>query len=332
LVVLNPRFELAVGKYAVHALTRAVVKMTRANPADICEIEFPNHKALTLDVFAEGDEVDFSIGSLEFAIAPVFTGTIKEIEPNLPLKITCESVAGAARTNAYKKMYANASWTDIAKDALARGGMVPRLSEFPPPTLPPKKFRVDGQTPAEVLNTVKEETGFVWYAIPGTSDGYFGPPGEPPTGAAERKFIFTVGTNVYADSCEIEYIKSRRIKKVTVVLPDADYKVPTVTAVFKATDYKDGDVEKTIRKEPVSAPTADKAAEVAEQEYLRLSTSGFKGSFRAVGNPYITQGSRIALKVPNYDDNIRHVTVESVDHHFGDGVYEMDVTVAGGYE
>ena len=332
MVVLNPRFELTVGKYAVHGITNAVVKMTRKKPADICELEFPNHKDFTIDVFAEGDQVDSSFGFLEFAIAPVFSGTIKEIEPNLPLKITCESVAGAARKNAYKETYANATWADIAKDALSRGGMVPCLSPFPAPTLPPKKFRVAGQTPAEVLNTVAKETGFIWYAIPGTNNGYFGPPGEPPQGVNERRFIFTVGTNVYAESCEIEYIKSRRIKKVTVVLPDADYKVPTVTGIYKATDYKDGDKEETIRRDPVSAPTADKAAEAAEQEYLKLSTSGFKGSFKAVGNPYITQGSRIALKVPKYDDNIRHATVESVEHHFGDGAYEMDVTVAGGYE
>ena len=54
--------------------------------------------------------------------------------------------------------------------------------------------------------------------------------------------------------------------------------------------------------------------------------------FRSPGNPYIRQGARIALKVPKYDDNIRHATVESVDHSFGNGVYEMAVTVAGGYE
>jgi len=351
LVVLNPRFELTVGKYAVHGIKSAVVKMTRKKPADICELEFPNHKDFTIDVFSEGDEVSLSLGFLEFAIAPVFSGTIKEVEPNLPLRITCESVAGEARKNAYKETYTNATWTDIAKDALSRGGMVPCLSPFPAPTKPPTKFRVAGQTPAEVLNTIAEETGFCWYAIPGTSDGYFGPPGEPPQGANERRFIFTVGINAYAEGCEIEYIKSRRIKKVTVVLPDADYKLPTATGVFKATDYKDGDAEKTIRKDPVSKPTPDNAAEAAEQEYLKLSTSGFKGSFKAVGNPYITQGSRIALSVPNYDGATqqgatakgsieyyhpvacrRHVTVESVEHHFGDGVYEMDVTVAGGYE
>jgi hypothetical protein len=210
--------------------------------------------------------------------------------------------------------------------------MTPQLSPFEPPTKPPKKFRVAGQTPAEVLNTIAEETGFVWYAIPGTEDGYFGPPGEEPPNSSGRRFIFTVGENVYADESEIEYIKDRRIKKVTVVLPDADYKVPTVTGVFKAKDYKKGDAEKEIRKDPVPKPTQEKAEEVAEEEYLKLSTSGFKGSFKAVGNPYIHQGSRIALKVPKYDDNVRHVTVENVTHIFGDGVYEMEVEVAGGYE
>ena len=362
MVVLNPIFFMNItrkrdnAKVVVKGVKSITVEMTRKKPADVCKIEFPNHKAFALDVFSEDDEVGIALGFKEFAVAPVFLGTIKEIGPNLPLNITCESVAGAARKNAYKETYANASWTDIAKDALSRGGMVPCLSPFPAPTLPPKKFRVAGQTPAEVLNTIAEETGFVWYAIPGTNNGYFGPPGEPPQGANERRFIFTVGVNAYTDGCEIEYIKSRRIKKVTVVLPDANYKYPTETAIFKSPDYKDGDKEETIRRKPVSLPASaakrtEQAESAAEEEYLKLSTSGFKGSFKAVGNPYIMQGVRIALSVPNYDGageqgatakgsveyyhpvaGRRHVTVESVEHHFGDGAYEMDVTVAGGYE
>ena len=330
MVVLSPIFKLTVGKYAVHGITSAVVEMTRKNPADICKLEFPNHKAFTLDVFAEGDQVDLSLGFKEFALAPVFSGAIKEVEPNLPLKITCESVAGAARKNAYKETYTSASWKDIAKDALSRGGMVPQLSPFDPPTMPPTKFRVNGHTPAQVLDTIAEETGWVWYAIPGTSDGYFGPEWEEPA-AQGKAYLFIVGQNVYADDCEIEYIKDRRIKKVAVTLTDGDYKLPPKTAEFKARDYKDGDAEKKLTF-VVSAPTKEKAAERAEEEYLKLSTSGFKGSFTAPGNPYIRQGSRIALKVPKYDDNVRHATVESVDHSFGDGAYEMAVTVAGGYE
>jgi phage protein D len=328
--MISPEFELSVGKYAVHGVTGARVEMTRKKPADICELEFPNHKDFALDVFAEGDEVKLSLGFAEFQVAPVFYGTIKEIEPNLPLRVKAESVAGAARKNAYKETYASATWKDIAKDALSRGGMVPQLSPFEPPTLPPKKFRVDGHTPAQVLDTIAEETGWVWYAVPGTVNGYFGPAWEEPA-AQGKTYLFIVGQNAYAEGCEIEYVKSRRIKKIAVTLTDGDYKLPPATGEFKAKDYEEGDKEKKLTF-VVSGPTAAKAEDRAEEEYLKLSTSGFKGSFRAVGNPYIRQGARIALKVPKYDDNMRHATVESVTHEFGEGVYEIDVTVAGGYE
>lgn len=330
MVVLSPKFELAVGKYNVHGITSATVKMSRKKPADVCELEFPNHRDFALDVFAEADEVKLSLGFLEFNIAPVFSGTVKEIEPNLPLRISCESIASAARKNAYKESYESATWKDIAKDALTRGGMVPQVSPFEPPTMPPTKFRVDGHTPAQVLDTIAEETGWVWYAIPGTSDGYFGPAWEEPA-AQGKSYLFIAGQNVYADDCEIEYIKTRRIKKVLITLADGNYKLPPATGEYKSTDYEEGDAEKKLSF-VVSGPSEESATARAEEEYLKLSTSGFKGSFRAPGNPYIKQGSRIALKIPNYDDNIRHVTVESVNHYFGDGVYEMDVTVAGGYE
>lgn len=330
MVVLSPQFELTVGKYNVHGISSALAKMSRKKPADICEVEFPNHKDFTLEVFAEGDEVKLSLGFLEFNIAPIFTGTIKDVEPNLPLKITCESIAGAARKNAYKDTYENSTWKKIAEDALSRGGMTPQLSPCKPPTDPPKKFRVDGHTPAQILDTIAEETGWVWYAIPGTEDGYFGPAWEEPA-AQGKTYLFIVGQNVYSDDCEIEYIKDRRIKKVVVTLTDGNYKLPPQTDEYKGRDYKDGDAEKKLAF-LVGAPSKERAKSRAEEEYLKLSTSGFKGRFRAVGNPYIKSGSRIGLKVPKYDDNIRYVTVEDVDHSLRGGVYEMAVTVAGGYE
>lgn len=331
LVVLSPIFELTVGKYKANGIKRATVEMTRKNPADICEVEFPNHRELTLDVLKEDDPVDLSFGFAEFEVARVFLGTVKEINPNLPLKIKCESIAGAARKNAYKETYENATWKTIAEDALSRGGMTPQMSPDAPPTKPPKKFRVNGHTPAQVLNTIAEETGWVWYAIPGTEDGYFGPPGEEPPNAPARVYKFTVGKNVYADDCDIEYVKERKIKKVVVTLTDSEGKVAPVTGEFKAPDYKEGAAEEKL-KFAVYGPSQDAANARAEEEYIGLSTPGFKGSFVAVGNPYVHQGSLIALAVPKYDDKVRRVTVENVRHKFGDGLYKMRVEVAGGYE
>ena len=327
MVVLSPKFELTVGKYNVHAITGAVVKMSRKKPVDVCYLEFPNHKAFTIDVFAENDLVDLSLGFAEFAIAPVFNGTITDIEPNFPLRVKSENVGQGAKQIPYKKIYENATWCDVAKDALARGGMRPQTPVCRPPTKPPAKYRVNNLTPAEVLNNITEETGFIWYAIPGTQDGYCGPPQESTQRA--KPFIFTVGTNVYADKCDLEFIKARRIKKVTVVLPDADALLPTAIGVFKATDYEKGNKEVTLHKNPIPKPTDAIAEQVAAQEYSRLSSASFIGSFWAVGNPYIHQDSLIALRVPNYDDNTRHVYVESVNHHFGDCRYEMYVTLAG---
>ena len=62
MVVLSPQFELTVGKYRVNGISSAVVRMSRRMPADICELEFPSHKDLTLEVFAEGDEVNLALG------------------------------------------------------------------------------------------------------------------------------------------------------------------------------------------------------------------------------------------------------------------------------
>jgi hypothetical protein len=142
-------------------------------------------------------------------------------------------------------------------------------------------------------------------------------------------FLYTVGENAYADDCKLEYVAERRIKKVVVTLVDANYQKAPVIGEFRAPDYKDGDPVKRLQY-PVSGPSKEKAKDRAEQEYLHVSIKGYKGSFRAVGNPLIRQGSNINLVVPKYDNTPRRTKVENVDHVFEGGVYDMVILVEGG--
>jgi len=333
LVVVNPRFTLDITRadgraYKVKGLASATVRMDREKSADELELEFPAAPAFTLDLFAPEDVVALALGYKEFGPAPVFEGLITEVGPNLPLNVKAKSRGEAARTGAYKKTYDGQKWVDIARDALTRAGLEPVLSTYPAPTTPPKKFRVDGQTPAGVLDRCAEETGWCWYSVPGTAKGWFGPRWEEP--ASEGKtWLFVVGRNVFADGCKLEYIKDPRVKRVVVTLTDADFEKPSATGEYKDPQYKAGDAEKKLSF-AVSDPKAAAAKDRAREEFLKVSTSGYTGSFTAVGNPYVLPGSRIAILAPRNDDTVRHATVAAVDHKLADGEYTMDVTVAGG--
>ena len=332
MVVLKPQFDLSIklaegAERRVRALRSARVQMTRKKPVDTCALEFPYSKEFTFDLFHEGDEVTLTLGFAQFGLHPVFLGEVKEVGLTLPFRLTCQSVAAASRKNPYTKTYTGASWKDIASDALTRAKLIPKAAEAEPPTQPPNKFRVNGQTPAQVLDICARENGWVWYAIPGTNEAYFGPRLEE-LPADASPYLFTVGGNVYADDCDLEYVDKERIKKVVVTLVDADYKLPAATGEHASADYQEGDVVKKL-KFPVSAPTKEKAARRAAEEYARLAALGFRGSFRAIGNPLVRQGSCVSLSVPQYDDNVRRATVESVEHVFEDGVYEMFVEITG---
>ena len=334
MVVVNPVFDLAIEKpngkvYRISGLASATVRMNRARPADECDITFPNHKAFTLDVFEAKDVVNLGLGHKEFdpGVCAVFKGPITEIGPNLPLTIKAQGKGTAARSNPYRTTHQGKTWKDIAADAMSRAGLTPKVSDHPPPTKPPAFYRVDDQTPAQVLERCCTESLWVWYVIPGTTNGWFGPRWEEPE-AREKYWLFIVGENVFSDDCALEYSKKRGVKRVVVTLCDSEGRKAPVTGETRASDYTAGDAEKKLSR-TVSDPTAAAAEELAKEEYGRL-TPPVKGSFTAVGNPLIRPGMKIVIRNPKENDAVNYVTVEEVDHTLAEHFYSMRVTVAGG--
>lgn len=334
MVVLSPEFAFTIKRAdgviaKVGTIVSAKVTMTRKKPADEFEVELPEAKDFTLDLFSKGDEVDFSLGFKEFIILPLFRGAIKEIEPSLPLKIKATSKAEAARATTYSVTYEGQTWIAIAHDAMRRAGLTPDAIDVVPATAPPAKYRVDNQTPAQVLDACARETGWTWYAVAGTARGFFGPRWlSPKDNEGDRRWLFEVGRNAYDDDADVKYEVKRRIGKVTVVLADADHLVAAARGEYKAPTFKEGDAARLVQRE-VAAPTAAMAGALAKEEYLRLSPAGFTGKFKAIGNPYIRPGVPILFRHPKYDGNARETVVENVTHSYDDGAYDIEVDLAG---
>jgi hypothetical protein len=368
LVTLNPIHDLVItheGVYQaahrsrsvkVNAIASATVRMSRETAFDTCDIEFPNHKAFTSNVFNEEDSVELKLGYRNaIALAPVFVGKIKGIKPGLPLKISCESRGATTLKGEINKLYEDSTWKEIASDVITTAGLIPKIAEVEPPARPRKNFRISGQTPAQVLNYAAKETRWDWYLIPGTDECWFGPYDQEHA-KEEINYRFIVGMNVFSENCELIYrSRAKRVKAVRVVLTDSQWQSETVIGEYYADDYNDGDYVLPVEKDDPS-PTVERAEEIALAEYRKSARSGFEGKFTAVGNPMLQQGSRIAISDPKHDgapflntvgitgakreeeigeyfDSLvyRYATVEEVTHNFGNGEYLMDVKVAGGY-
>jgi len=332
LVVVKPRFALSVtkadGKEIVAAgVTSATVRMDRDLPADECRLVFPERKEFTLDVFTEGDEVSLALGHAEFGVFPLFRGPITRIEPNKPLTVVVENRSYGSRRSRYVATYQDKTWGEIATDAFERAGLHAVVSGTPPATKPPRTFRVDNLTPAQVLDQCARQTCWVWYVLPGTDDGWFGPRPEEPPRSDERRWVLEVGGNAFADDCRLEYGTSHGVKRVCVTLADAECQKPPATGEFKAPDYKDGDAEKRFTR-CVADPTAAQAEALAEAEYHRLAPP-FRGTLAAIGNPLVYPGVRVAVKHPQQDDATRYAVVERAVHTFADGWYLMNLNVSG---
>lgn|GEM_PF-2043566 len=356
MVTLNPRHHLQITRLdgslaTVKVITSAEVKMSRETAYDTCDIEFPNHKVFTLDVFNEGDLVGLMLGYRNaIPLTPVFIGEIKEIKPGLPLKISCESKGSKTLQGEINKVYAESTWKEIASDAIVEAGLTPILAETEPEARPRENFTVSKRTPAQVLNYAAKATKWNWYLIPGTDECWFGPYDQEHAGETAN-YRFIVGRNIFSDKCELIYrSQEKRIKKVKVILTDSQWQADTVIGEYEGEGYEPGDYILTVKEQDPN-PTVEKADEIAYARYLESARTGFEGKFTAVGNPHIQQGSRIAISDPKHDIpqgagslssqqgcyqdsnefKYRHATVDTVTHKFGNGEYLMEVKIAGAY-
>lgn len=304
--------------------------MERENGYSICNLKLPNHLDIKADLVSEGDEITAEIGFLEWEMAGVFGGIINKVSPNLPLVITAESYGTALRETQYMRSYDDPTWKELAEDAIEEAGLVPIIADHPVNIRPPGAFRVD-HTPAQILNICADATRWTWYDIPGKNEVYFGPFDQEPAGQG-RRFILTVGENIYDDNASLDYTKSRQVKGVDVTLYDTEAKTAAAHGSHREEGFEEGDYVVNIN-EGANSPTQEQAEEMAYVEYVKLLQSGLTGSFTMVGNPFIQPGSRVAIINPKIDDTPRHATITTVNHFMGMGVYECrNVNIAGGVE
>lgn len=346
-MILYPRVEVEVrgadgGGFTTASPASATVVLQR-NQAAEAEVQFPLVRSAALGAVAVGADLKVALGNDVLGLVPLFAGTITELSPNMPLVIKGKDGGHQALANPYKKTYDGADWAAIVTDAAARAGMTVKLSPSVLPATAPKKFRVDGQTPAQVLARACEATGWVWQVLPAANALWFGPRDEPPPGTAEKYYVFAFGAlaPLGAPAAYPNVIKSSltwkatgRYKKVVCTLVDGGWEHPAATGEFATPDFKEGDA--VLKVGPFTAGLSgdagkdrDNAKKRAYEEFLKAGAGGFEGSFDAFLNPFVIPGATIRLVDNDHPERAGYAVVAKNTFKFSpEGGGRMTVEVS----
>lgn len=310
------------------ATVEAVTVLTRRDGLDTAEVRFPRVDDVDLETFSRGDLVSVYF-STAIGEACVFRGPVTWVSPNLPLVVRASDVLETCAEVRFSHLYAgNMNPVDIAAEALDRANLT-LIAPVPGPA-EIANMRVDQHSVLSVLDRLREATGFDYFAIPGTSDVYFGPPFPYAAGHLQqrRRYVYRFGRNVLDP--QLDYRERDAVTEVVVHLVDADFEQPAVTGRFGPGG---GRVRTYSLSESVgndAAAAAIRARQKAEHLYRQLSTSQYEGTFETFGNPFVHHSHAIRLIDPRVEARNGVFQIDAAEHVLDrDGGYRTRITLGG---
>jgi len=300
-MMLTPTYEVLVGGRRLGAVKKLKVLKSRQETAN-AKIELPLHPDYDLGTFSLGEPVTVEMGYREFVTAQVFSGEVTDLSVKQPLVVTAgDGLKLYEEKGAYTKPYAGVGWADVVAELAEMMGLelfiLGDISH-----LGVASMRVDGQTPLQVMERVREQTGWLYWQEGETL--YFAMPNLTISAPLWR---YEVGVNII--KCDLEYRSGPIVGQVVVYFSDPDFKGPPATARYP--DPAEDGKRVTIRV--VDGGDADAALERARQEYFRRNSFGYSGNFTTFCNPQLVPGQEIYIYDEDHSKRSGHYTVETVE-------------------
>jgi len=300
--MLTPTYEALVGDSRLGAVEKVTVLKSRQQTAN-CKIELPLHPAFDLDKFALESPVTIDMGYREMGIATVFNGVLTDISAKQPLVLTAsDALQRFEEKGEFTQAYAKTGWLDVVADLANKMGF-DLFTIGDTERLGVADMRVDGQTPLQVMERVRSQTGWLYWLEGKTL--YFAMPNYQVEAPLYR---YEVGVNI--SDCDLEYRSGPRVGQVIVYFSDPDFLGPPATARYPDPAVGGG---KQVTIRVVDGGDADAALERARQEYFLRNSLGYSGNFITFCNPQLKVGQEIYLYDADHTEWKGHYTVETVE-------------------
>jgi len=321
--VLVPHAEIYIaGKYEVKKFRSLKITTSRKLPCDICELTFPTLDSLKL--FKTGDEIEIILGNDKIGSCPVFSGYISFLSPTDEPILKAEDYFKDFKEKRNTKQYFD-SPDNIAKDIIQFCGFTPII----PDTWDHQThFYWRMQTAAEALDDLSR-IGWDYFFKPATKKVYFGKPYNLYTDAPV--YVFRFGLNVIESN--LEYRTASTVQKATVYVTDTQFRGSSIKVVMGS-----GEPEKIYNMQMDFDPNnqssvngaIDQATKFGKEKIDLSAVSGYRGTFKTFGNPFLTHSMKMKIEDPEKQERSGHYFVDQIVHEFSpDSGYHMEVSIGG---
>lgn len=322
--VIVPQAEFYIAeKYEVKRFRKIKVTLSRKLPCDIVELTLPQLDSLKL--FKENDKVVVILGNDQIGTCPVFEGYISYISPkdDEPM-LKAEDYFKTFKEKRNTKQYFD-SPDNIAKDII-------QFCEFNPIILDQwnhqKHFYWKMQTAAEALEDLSR-IGWDYFLKPATKKVYFG----KPYGLYEDAsvYVYRFGLNIIES--DLEYRTANPIQKAIIYVTDTKFRGSSIKVeVGSGEPVKLYNIQMDFDPSIQSSVNGaiEQATKFGKQQINLSAVSGYRGTFKTFGNPFLTHSMKIKIEDPEKQERDGHYFVDQVIHEFSpEEGYKMEVYVGG---
>jgi len=255
-----------------------------------------------------GDAVKIDLG-YDFNFVTEFTGFVKSISPNTPVKIECEDAMWLLKQTNYTKAWRKVSLTELLKY------IVPDSIEFETTgEVNLGKFRIDRVSAYDILKKIREVYGLVSYMR-----GLKLIVGFPYQETANNSIIH-FQKNVDDSKSSLSFRRSDQVKlkfKAISIQPDGS-----------KIEVELGDKEGQLRT--IHVPTGLNESEVrkiAEERRKLYVFDGYQGSVTTFGQPYVKHSDTVTIIDNLYPDREGKYRVDTVQVSINGQGYRRKLTL-----
>lgn len=328
--VIVPHAEIFVksqaGKnYQITKFQKCKITLSRKLPCDICELTLPKLDALKL--FKENDEIFIILGNDHIGASQLFQGYISYISPKNEPLLQAEDYFKTFKEKRNTKYYF-ATADNIARDVIQYCGFAPII---PDAWGKKQHFYWKMQTAAEAMDDLSQ-IGWDYFCIPATQKVFFGKP-YTISESQPQSSIYTYRFGLNVIESELEYRTASPITQAIVYVTDNKFRGNSI----KITEGS-GDPIKIYNLQMDFDPENEnsvqgamgQATKFAKQEIAKSWVSGYFGTFKTFGNPFVLHSMKIKIEDPDKQERNGHYFIDQVIHEFSpEGGYKMEISIGG---
>lgn len=300
--------HIEIGNMAFDWVNEVAIESSFKTLTDTCVIKLPRNLNLMgksiKDLISKGDKVLVKLGYDDNPLLE-FEGYVTGVKPNIPLEISCEDEMYKLKTGSLKKSWRNVNLSEVIKYIAPKYETDIYEAEL-------GSFSINNETPAQVLQRIKETYGLYSYFKNNKLIC-----GKVYSLISNKEHAYHFQQNIISHS--LEYRKKDELKiKVKAISTTGDN-----SKIEVEVGDKDGE-EHTLNFYKLSKTELEKRA---KEELVKLGYDGYKGSFVSFGIPTAKHGDKAVLSDNEYKERTGNYAIFSVKTTFGMSGYRREIEI-----